>query len=75
MTITLPATGERYFSLALMDAYTNNFAILGSRTTGRDGGTFRIVGPAEAGTSPNQVRSPTPQASTAVRTMATGAAA
>jgi hypothetical protein len=26
VTLTLPASGERYLSLALMDAYTNNFA-------------------------------------------------
>ena len=37
VTITLPAAGDRYLSLALMDAYTNNFAILGTRTTGPDG--------------------------------------
>ena len=29
VTITVPASGDRYLSLALMDAYTNNFAILG----------------------------------------------
>lgn len=59
VTINLPATGERYFSLALMDAYTNNFAILGTRTTGPDGGTFTLVGPTEAAEGPNVVRSPT----------------
>ncbi|WP_304170073.1 DUF1254 domain-containing protein [Phenylobacterium aquaticum] len=59
VTITLPATGDRYFSLALMDAYTNNFAILGTRTTGPDGGTFTLVGPRDAADGPNMVRSPT----------------
>jgi hypothetical protein len=59
VTITLPATGERYFSLALMDAYTNNFAILGTRTTGPDGGTFRLVGPGEVVEGWNVIRSPT----------------
>ncbi len=59
VTITLPTTGERYFSLALMDAYTNNFAILGTRTTGPDGATFRLVGPGEAAEGLNVVRSPT----------------
>jgi len=47
-SLTLPAAGERYLSLALMDAYTNNFAILGTRTTGQEGGTFRLVGPDDA---------------------------
>lgn len=59
VTITLPPTGERYISLALMDAYTNNFAILGTRTAGPDGGTFRIVGPNDAAEGANVVRSPT----------------
>ena len=60
VTITLPATGERYFSLALMDAYTNNFAILGTRTTGPDGGTYRLIGPREADSGgATVVRAPT----------------
>ena len=59
VTITLPAAGARYFSLALMDAYTNNFAILGTRTTGPDGGTVRLVGPAEAVEGWNVTRAPT----------------
>lgn len=71
--LTLPPSGDRYVSVALMDAYTNNFAILGSRTTGRDGGTFRIVGPAEGGVSPNQVRSPTPQVWALARVLVDGA--
>ena len=59
VTISLPASGQRYLSLALMDAYTNNFAILGTRTTGPDGGTFRLVGPNEAAEGANVVRAPT----------------
>jgi len=59
LTITLPAAGDRYVSLALMDAYTNNFAVLGTRTTGPDGGTFRLVGPRDAMEGWNIVRSPT----------------
>lgn len=59
VTITLPAAGERYLSLALMDAYTNNFAVLGTRTTGPDGGTFRLVGPRDAADGWNVIRSPT----------------
>ena len=59
VTLSLPASGDRYLSLALMDAYTNNFAILGTRTTGPDGGTFTLIGPAEAGEGANVVRAPT----------------
>ena len=59
VTITLPAAGDRYFSLALMDAYTNNFAILGTRTTGPDGGVFTLVGPNDAAEGDAVVRAPT----------------
>jgi len=59
VTITLPAAGDRYLSLALMDAYTNNFGILGTRTTGPEGGTFRLVGPNDPAEGDNVVRSPT----------------
>jgi hypothetical protein len=58
-TIRLPGAGERYFSLALMDAYSNNFAVLGTRTTGPEPLTVRLVGPNDAAEGPNVVRSPT----------------
>lgn len=45
ITLTLPATGERYQSVALMDAWTNNVAVLGTRTTGPGGATVVVVGP------------------------------
>ena len=57
--ITLPATGDRYFSLQLVDAYTNTFCVLGSRTTGPDGGEFTLVGPRDQAPS-RAIRSPTP---------------
>lgn len=56
--ITLPPTGDRYVSVAMMDMYSNNFAVLGSRTTGPDGGTFEIVGP-DVAAPPGSIRSPT----------------
>ena len=59
VTLTLPASGDRYLSVALMDAWTNNFAILGTRTTGTEGGTYRLIGPEEPGGGPGTVRSPT----------------
>lgn len=59
VTLTLPASGDRYLSLALMDAWSNNFAILGTRTTGPDGGIFRLVGPASTESGPMVIRSPT----------------
>ena len=41
----MPAFGQRYYSLAFMDAYTNNFAYIGTRTTGGEGGSYLIAGP------------------------------
>ena len=57
-TVVIPPTGERYFSLQLMDMYTNSFAVLSTRTIGCDGGTFAIVGPRDAAPY-GAVRSPT----------------
>lgn len=53
-----PGTGDRYLSIALMDMWSNNFAVLGSRTSGPDGGEVMIVGP-DAAAAPGAVRSPT----------------
>src|SRR5215469_5414538 len=70
-TITLPPTGSRYFSLHLMDWYTNSFAVLGTRTTGSEGGTFAIVGPRD--TAPERaIRSPTPWIGAIARVLVDG---
>ena len=69
--LTLPPTGERYVSAAMMDMYSNNFAVLGSRTTGPDGGTFTIVGPDDAA-PPGAIRSPTRWMWVLVRLLTTG---
>ena len=60
LTLTIPATGDRYISVAGMNMYTDNDFILGTRTTGGAGGTFTIVGPGQAGSGPNVVRLSTP---------------
>lgn len=44
-TLTVPDMGGRYYSVALMDAFTNNFACLGPRTNGPGAHTFVIAGP------------------------------
>lgn len=72
VTITLPGTGERYFSLALMDAYSNNFAVLGTRTTGPQGLTVRLVGPNEPAEGPDVLRSPTNHVWTLARILVEG---
>jgi hypothetical protein len=58
ITLTLPPMGNRYFSVAFMDMYTNNFAILGTRTIGGDGGTFTLIGP-DAEPVHGAIRAPT----------------
>lgn len=43
--LTVPSFDRRYYSLAFMDAYTNNFAYIGTRATGGEGGSYAIAGP------------------------------
>jgi hypothetical protein len=53
MVLTLPAIEpRRYQSVQLIDAYTHNFAYLGTRETGNGGGRFLIAGPGWRGTAP-----------------------
>jgi len=56
MVLTLPKVEpNRYFSVQLVDIYTQNFAYLGRRTTGSDGGNYLIVGPGWTGTAPANI--------------------
>jgi hypothetical protein len=71
--LTLPPSGDRYFSVALMDMFTNNFAVLGTRTTGGQGGTFVIAGPRDPA-PPGAIRSPTPWVWALARTLVDGQA-
>jgi hypothetical protein len=73
VSVTLPKTGRRYFSLALMDMYTNNFAVLGTRTTGENGQAFDVVGPT-ASADVAAIRSPTPWVWLLGRTLVDGEA-
>ena len=72
VTLTIPETGERYWSLAIMDMFTNNNAVLGSRTVGGAGGTFTLCGPGQASTGPNPVRIATPHAWALARVLVDG---
>lgn len=47
-----PIEAGRYFSLQLIDAYTYNFAYIGTRTTGNGGGKFLLAGPGWKGDKP-----------------------
>src|SRR3954471_5777011 len=53
LEIDTPESGSRYFSLALLDAYTNNFAVRGTRTDGGHAKRLWLVGPAWTGTTPD----------------------
>lgn len=53
LVLTLPPIEEhRYYSVQLIDAYTQNFAYLGTRSTGNNGGHFMIAGPDWQGQQP-----------------------
>jgi hypothetical protein len=69
VTLTVPPTGARYWSAAIMDMFTNNNAVLGLRTVGGEGGTYTLVGPGQPSKGPNPVRVATPHAWLLVRTL------
>lgn len=57
LVLTVPAMEkERYFSVQLIDAYTFNFAYVGSRATGNDGGSFLLAGPNWKGETPPGIK-------------------
>lgn len=51
-----PIEKERYYSLQLIDVYTFNFAYIGSRSTGNEGGSFLVAGPGWDGETPKGVK-------------------
>jgi hypothetical protein len=56
LVLTLPKVEvSRYFSVQLIDAYTFNYAYLGTRTSGNGGGRFLITGPGWKGTVPKGI--------------------
>ena len=50
-----PIDKDRYYSLQFIDGYTANFAYVGSRTTGNDGGLYLLAGPGWSGEKPEGV--------------------
>ena len=75
--LTLPALPNRYHSAALMDLWTDNFAILGTRASLGKGGRFAIAGPGWTGARPDGtvlVRSPTNDVWLLIRTLIDGPA-
>ncbi len=52
LVLNVPATGDRYFLLQFIDAWTNNFAYLGTRGTEGRAGKYLLAGPGWAGEVP-----------------------
>jgi hypothetical protein len=56
VVITVPKMEKsRYFVFQLMDLFTFNFAYIGSRTTGNDGGNYLVAGPGWKGEPPKGI--------------------
>jgi len=64
MVLRVPPVPDSYYSVAILDAYFNNFAILSPRTIGNGGGDFLLVPPGWSGEAPEGITSvitaPTP---------------
>jgi hypothetical protein len=57
VVVTMPKIEpERYYTGQLIDLYTYNFAYLGTRAFGNDGGAFLIAGPGWSGGTPDGVK-------------------
>lgn len=50
-----PIEKNRYYSVQLVDFYTCNYGYVGSRTTGNNGGSYLITGPAWKGRKPDGI--------------------
>jgi hypothetical protein len=56
VVVTMPKIEKgRYYTAQLIDLYTFDFAYLGSRTHGNDGGQYLIAGPGWTGETPNGI--------------------
>ena len=56
IVLAVPDLGRRYYTMQLLDAWTNVIAAPGTRTTGNGKGAFAIVGPGWRGDLPLQCR-------------------
>lgn len=73
--IDVPDMAGRYYSVALIDAYTNVFAYLGRRTTGTRAGSYLLVGPGNGEVRekvPSVLHAPTPLVVLLVRILVNG---
>ncbi len=56
LVLSVPNMGDRYYTFQLVDMATNNFAYIGTRTTGNKAGKFALAGPDWKGTLPEGVK-------------------
>jgi hypothetical protein len=57
IVVTVPKIEpNRYYTGQLVDLYTYNFAYLGTRSYGNDGGTFLVAGPGWNGSTPSGIK-------------------
>jgi len=52
MEVVSPTDTQRYFNITFMDAFTDNFAGIGTRLSNGQGGKFWVVGPEWTGAAP-----------------------
>lgn len=52
VVLTVPPTGNRYYSFQFLDSYTNDFKYIGTRENETSGGQYFIYGPNYTGTVP-----------------------
>jgi hypothetical protein len=74
IVLSVPSTGNRYYLMQMLDAWTNVFACPGIRTTGNEKNDFAITGPGK-GTLPqglHEIKSPTNMVWIAGRTLTKG---
>jgi hypothetical protein len=75
--VHVPAEPGRYYTLQLLDAYTNTLAYIGRRVTGTGAGDFAVTGPGWRGRIPTgvrRIRAPTPSVWLLGRTLVDGPA-
>jgi hypothetical protein len=56
IVITVPEVRDRYYSVQLIDMFTHNFAYIGTRATGAEGGSYVVAGPRWQGTKPGDTK-------------------
>ncbi len=77
LRLRVPDIPDRYFSVTLMNAFTDNFRTIGTRATGGKGGDFWLVGPDWSGPVPADatlIRSDTNDVWMLIRILVAGAA-